>query len=308
MACGSCVGAVAWTFEMMSYVNFFEGYKIPNESQEALGQRLYSAFLVAYAIEFLCLTSAKLMVLDRMSMFLALDGTGTAVTRSRWAAAGHFVMAVVVLGNAVGLAGSIAAAANYQEDGTSASAYSALSVQRICDASVLLLIVVAFVVVGVLSASRVSASLLGVDAASAAAATGRALRRRMLGTTAFVFVAFLLRSVFSTFHAVAFELRDVDAACPGIDKSTYCDASCYNVYTHIVGWMYYTPEFESIIVLISSPLTLLVALWGMTSNATLQVMKSSGQEGTVPLMINSSKREKATVQRTALLDWSKCFR
>ena len=42
--------------------------------------------------------------------------------------------------------------------------------------------------------------------------------------------------------------------------------------------MFYTPEFESIIVLISSPLTLLVALWGMTSNATLQVMKTSGQE------------------------------
>ncbi len=63
--------------------------------------------------------------------------------------------------------------------------------------------------------------------------------------------------------------------CP--DKLTYCDASCYNVYTHIVGWMFYTPEFESIIVLISSPLTLLVALWGMTSNALLQVMESSEQ-------------------------------
>ena len=94
--------------------------------------------------------------------------------------------------------------------------------------------------------------------------------------------------------------------CP--DKLTYCDASCYNVYTHIVGWMFYTPEFESIIVLISSPLTLLVALWGMTSNATLQVMKSNEQESAVPLMINSNKREKATVQQSGLLDWSKGFR
>ena len=205
MAFGSCVGAVAWTFDMISYVNFFEGYKIPNESQEELGQKWYSAFIVTYTIEFLCLTSAKLMVLGRMSVFLALEGTGR-----RWAAAGRFVMAVVVLCNAVALAGSIAAAANYQKDGTDASAYTAYSVQRICDASVLLLIVVAFVVVGVLSARRVSARLLDVDAASAAAATGRALRWRMLGTTAFVFVAFLLRSMFSTFHAVAFVSRDVD--------------------------------------------------------------------------------------------------
>jgi hypothetical protein len=72
--------------------------------------------------------------------------------------------------------------------------------------------------------------------------------------------------------------------------------------------MAYTPEFESIIVLISSPLTLLVALWGMTSNATLQFMKSNERESAVPLMINSNKREKATVQQSGLLDWSKGFR
>ncbi len=42
--------------------------------------------------------------------------------------------------------------------------------------------------------------------------------------------------------------------------------------------MSYTPAFESTIVLISSPVALLVALWGMTSNATLLLMKSSKQE------------------------------
>jgi len=40
-------------------------------------------------------------------------------------------------------------------------------------------------------------------------------------------------------------------------------------------WMFYTPEFQLVIVLVSSPLALLVALWGMTSKATLQLMKSS---------------------------------
>ena len=52
-----------------------------------------------------------------------------------------------------------------------------------------------------------------------------------------------------------------------------CDAICYNVYSHITQWNAYTPEFQTTVVLISSPLTLLVALWGMTSKLTLQLMR-----------------------------------
>jgi L-asparagine transporter-like permease len=115
--------------------------------------------------------------------------------------------------------------------------------------------------------------LLGVDAASAAAATGRALRLRMLGTTAFVFVTFVLRAAFSTMFSVAYAFRSsADDSCPDI-----CD-ECRNVYYLIAVWMSYTPEFQVLIVLVSSPVALLVALWGMTSNATLQLMKSSQRE------------------------------
>jgi hypothetical protein len=138
---------------------------------------------------------------------------------------------------------------------------------------VLLLIVAAFVAAGVLSARRVSARLLGVDAASAAAATGRALRRRMLGTTAFVFVTFVLRAAFSTMFAVVFQLRDtITESCPGV-----CNA-CHNDYFLMTQWMGYTPEFQLVIMLVSSPLAQLVALWGMTSKATLYLMKSSKPE------------------------------
>ena len=50
--------------------------------------------------------------------------------------------------------------------------------------------------------------------------------------------------------------------------------------------MFFTPEFESTIVLISSPLALLVALWGMTSKHMLQLMRSreQGEESAVALM------------------------
>ncbi len=43
-------------------------------------------------------------------------------------------------------------------------------------------------------------------------------------------------------------------------------------------WMTYTPEFQLTIVLVSSPLALLVALWGMTSKLILQTMNSRQQE------------------------------
>jgi hypothetical protein len=328
MACGSCVGAVAWAAEMISYVYFFEAYSSATLAKQlslrAHENAWFAVFLVTYGIEFLCLSAAKLMVLDRMSVFAAPQGTGM---RRRWAAAGRVVMAVVVLGNAVGLAANVAAAVHYQntsEAHSAASAYyaanntkdgekylslskkeaqlggSIASVQSVCEVAVLLLIVVAFVAVGVLSARRVSSRLLGVDAASAAAATGRALRLQMVGTTAFVFVTFLIRSVFSTMYAVALELRNIDKDCPGLEKFTYCDA-CYNHYTHIVGWIFFTPEFQSTIVLISSPVALLVALWGMTSKATLQLMKSSRQESAMSLRrVALNEREKATMPQSVL--------
>ena len=105
----------------------------------------------------------------------------------------------------------------------------------------------------------------------------------MVITTAVVFVAFVLRSVQSTMLAVSRQLQDgADGLrrCPGM--TTLCDPSCFNVFTHINQWAGNTPEFQVTVVLVSSPLTLLVALWGMTSKQTLHAMKSNQQE--VPLM------------------------
>ena len=151
--------------------------------------------------------------------------------------------------------------------------------QSFCEVAVLLLIVAAFVVAGVACARVVRSKLLAVDAASASAAAGRELRRQMVITTAVVFVAFVVRSVQSTMLAISRQLQDVARTCPGV--TTPCDPSCHNVFTHINQWAAFTPEFQVTIVLLSSPLTLLVALWGMTSRQTLHAMKSKEQE--VPL-------------------------
>jgi hypothetical protein len=312
MVCGSCFGAVTWAARMMQFENGFNGQDafsrgdpVQHSLLFALSYSWAAVFFVMYAIEFMCLSAARLMVLDRMSDFAAGQDE---VARKRWAAGGRMVMAVVVLGNAVGLAANVAAAVHLQRAAVAASTASALfaanstqlaresfslintevqlvgsiaAVQSFCEVAVLLLIVAAFVAAGVACARVVSSNLLLVDAASAPAAVGRELRRQMVITTVVVFVAFVVRSVQSTMLAVSRQLQDGARRCPGV--TGFCDPSCYNVFTHINQWAGNTPEFQVTIVLVSSPLTLLVALWGMTSKQTLEAMKSKEQD--VPLML-----------------------
>jgi hypothetical protein len=329
MACGSCFGAVAWSAQMMFRVNYFKGdielditpasadaaQKMSLLRLVALSRSWLPAFYVTSAIEFMCMCVAKLMVLDRMLVFAA------PADAKRWGAVGRGVMVVVVLGNAVGLAANAVAAACYQkaaeaystafafysfnktEDGNEfrlrgreedQRAASIASVQSFCEVAVLLLLVAAFAAVGVLCARILNTRLkpIGVDAGYDAfmATVGRTLRRHMLGTTAFIFVTFLLRSVYSTMHAVVYELRDVDnKKCPV--GTSRCDSSCYNVYTHMANWLFCTPEFQLMIVLISSPLALLVALWGMTTKSMLQLMKLSKRDKAMTLALMQPKKE-----------------
>ncbi len=310
MVCGSCFGAVTWAARMMQLENAFNGIdagsrgsRVQQWSLLALSYSWAAAFAVIYAIEFLCLSAARLMVLDRMSEFAAGQDEGR---RKRWAAGGRMVMAVVVLGNAVGLAANVAGSVHLRRSADAASTASALfaanstqlafeslslsrtetllaistaAVQSFCEVAVLLLIVAAFVVAGVVCARVVRSNLLLVDRASAPAAVGRELRRRVVVTTAVVFVAFVVRSVQSTMLAFARQLQDGAPPCRG--RLGLCDPSCHNVFTHMHFWAVNTPEFQVTVVLVSSPLTLLVALWGMTSKQTLRAMKSKEQK--VPL-------------------------
>ncbi len=156
----------------------------------------------------------------------------------------------------------------------------------------LLLIVAAFVVAGIACARRVTSALTQLDKSGpemaaimmlrkqtvgAAKALGRQMRQEVVATTAFVFVAFLLRSVVSTILAVANQLQNSDKDCSRaavIGANNFCDA-CYNTFTHIWMWNLFTPEFLPVVVFVSSPVALLVALRGVTSKLALQAMRSS---------------------------------
>ena len=117
MLCGSCCGAVAWGVWMKCIVFSFMVYDpsstLTNAQKASLFAQLFSwlaAFMIMYAMEFLCLSAAKLMVLDRMMDFAMPKGEGMS---RRWVVGG-VVMAAVVAGNVVGLGGNVAAAVYFQ--------------------------------------------------------------------------------------------------------------------------------------------------------------------------------------------------
>jgi hypothetical protein len=83
-------------------------------------------------------------------------------------------------------------------------------------------------------------------------AVGRQLRRKIVGTVSFVFVTFLLRAVFAIMNATSRALQNQDAACAATNTNL-CDPQCFHVWYIVLQWLLYTPEFQQIIVLISSP-------------------------------------------------------
>jgi hypothetical protein len=50
-----------------------------------------------------------------------------------------------------------------------------------------------------------------------------------------------------------------------------CGTGC-NPYTNMRSWIVLNPEFQLVIILISSPITMCVTLWGMTTERALQLM------------------------------------
>ena len=308
MCVGSVFGAVTWAFWMQALVAQFTSLNPALSLAQAFSlgaQAQYwgAAFYVPYAIEFLCLSVAKLLVLHRMADFAVPKSDGLS---RRLAVGGRVVMAAVVVGNVAGLCGNVAAAVLSKQTGdlfnAAAAAFAANStnaanafvvqanqkntvandagsVQSFCEVAVLLIIILAFAVVGIASARRVSSALRDMNDEHGAA--GRQLRRQIVGTASFVFLTFLLRAVFSIMNALSNALQNDGADCP-----TPCGIPCNNVWTLIANWLELTPEFQLSVVLISSPLALIVALWGMTSERTLQYMRSSRRQ-MVPLVGSS---------------------
>ena len=300
------------------------------------------------------------MVLDRMSHAAPQRGE---TLRRLWAVGARVVLAAVVLGNAAGLSANIGAAVYFQEASegyaTAAGHYASnntrlgaefvatgvarfqlglyvLSIQRLFEVAVLVLIVAAFAAAGAVCARRLSLALHVLDssghnmaagmqiqhrAVDAAVILGREMRKEIVITTTFVFACFLIRAAASTMLALVFQLQNLATKCAGARSD--CDASCYNMYAHMNQWQIYTPvsscppptpssssplrliicqEFQPTLVLLSSPIALLVALRGMTNARTRQLMECGEQQTSQLISLHSvtSSRHTAISRGTGI--------
>ena len=283
----------------------------PSRNWQSACVSLSCSFRVTYAIEFFCLSVAKLLVLDRMLTFSAAKEQGKA---ERLSNGRRMVMILVVTGNLVGLGSYIASAVFYKEAGDLAAAAAAGyaanitstaddgslasqplayadkakarasiaqysgSFQEFSEVTVLLIIIAAFAVTGVASARRIAASLRAMNR-EAHRVQGQLLRLQLVATVAVVFVTFLLRAVFSTMYAIASSGQDTAVECTGP-----CNPNCLTTGELMLRFLSATPEFQAMVVLIASPLSLLVALWGMTSMRMLRLMRQDRSENRLNTM------------------------
>ena len=131
----------------------------------------------------------------------------------------------------------------------------------------LLAIIATFVFVGVACARRVRSLLNNTNTEGQhvlIAALTKKLNSKIVGTTVFIFATLLLRSTYSTMYAIANQLQDQNKPCSApLTPLKFCNATCYNTYTQAQVWLDRTPPFQAAAVLLSSPLALLVARWGV---------------------------------------------
>jgi hypothetical protein len=311
MCVGSCAGAAAWAVDMQSsaaaliFAVQLRDYPFPMPNPNYDLPQLISIIAIKYyyaawheflyPIEVLCVSIVKLTVLNRM-----VDFSVELRDKERWAKAGRVVMVLVVAGGVVGICGNItsavyklqtvdlvnsaASAANddsildafkllYQAENRNELAVKVSSVAKFAEMCTQLLFTAAFVVVGVMCARGVNFYLASTTARVGAKANH--LRRQITVYAVFGSLTFLLRAAFELFNAVSAYLQNFGGNCQD-PCSTTVSPACpkpYNQFALMQQLLMYAPELQMLVVLISSPLALLVALWGMTSGRTLQAMR-----------------------------------
>jgi hypothetical protein len=273
------------------------------------GLRKLVAFCCFYPLSLVSYLIATLLVLDRLMSFSKLTATST---KSSWAVWWRVVAGVVVAGAIVSVLCNIAAsvffaraadtydeiaagtrnltrtitrstAAEYLDQATKFTAF-----MFAYEALMLLVLIISFFAVGVASARRVqlvlrsasdsATSMKGsIERKKRTVETPRQLMRKIVNTCGVIFVSLLLRAVPSIMYAIAAGLQHIRASCDAHTDLSRC-GECYDVYTHMFVWILYTPSLHFAVLLLSQPVAMLVALWGMTSGQTLAVMKESSAE------------------------------
>jgi hypothetical protein len=297
---GSVCGVVTWCLYLALDVLYIDALSLGasdlGKSSAELGASytVYASFLVFKSLAFVFVSVSKLMVLDRMTQF-AMKRAQEALVR-RMGAVQRAVLCIVLVVNAAAVAASLASTPYFSlaagADASAATAFisnqteagaslrlearrhasvgnTCVAVAEVCFVVCLLVIMTAFVGAGVFVAVRIRHFLAGVGLGQSASAarSARYLLLQTCITVAVVFVTFLIRTAFEMVLTLA-NFYNLNISC-GI-----CD-SCQSVYYLMRVWTDATPEVRAIIMALAEPLTLLVALWGMTSERGAQLLNRS---------------------------------
>jgi hypothetical protein len=150
----------------------------------------------------------------------------------------------------------------------------------ICEGCSLFIMLVSFVVAGALCIRRFYSG-----ATNNSTEAGRRVikvRRQIIGTVSTVFLTFLIRAVYAAALAASRQGGNVISTTFSVGKDAFfskCNSNkndvllvcgpCQGLGLIVQMWLYLCPAFPFTVFLLSSPVTILVVLWGMTTDSAL---------------------------------------
>jgi hypothetical protein len=147
---------------------------------------------------------------------------------------------------------------------------------------------VSFVVAGALCIRRFYTG--ATNKSTEAGRRNNKVRRQIIATVSTVFVTFLIRSVYAAVLAASRQgsnlfftpfvkgKSDYDSACKNDQNlAGVCDP-CQGLGLIVQIWLYLCPAFPFTVFLLSSPVTILVALWGMTTQSFFESLRWKGRK------------------------------
>jgi hypothetical protein len=154
----------------------------------------------------------------------------------------------------------------------------------ICEGCSLFIMLVSFVVAGALCINLIRRFFFATNNSTETRRRNNEVRRQIIATVSTVFLTFLIRAVYAAALAASRQEGNVISTTFSVGQEAYdskCETNKYKDVSDVclpcrgLGlivqmWLYLCPAFSFTVFLLSSPVTILVALWGMTSNSLLE--------------------------------------
>jgi hypothetical protein len=152
----------------------------------------------------------------------------------------------------------------------------------ICEGCSLFIMLVSFVVAGALCIRRFYSG--ATNNSTEAGRRNNKVRRQIIGTVSTVFLTFLIRAEYAAALAASRQGGNVISTTFSVGQDVYrsiCDTNKYKDVSDVCKpceglglivqiWLHLCPAFPFTVFLLSSPVTILVALWGMTTSSFLE--------------------------------------